>query len=208
MKINKLLGNKEPLDDDFYNYNPALNRNLEHPTSNVDTLIHLLKGNIGTGILAMPDAFHNSGLYVGLFGTLLMGAICTHCMHMLVRCSHELCQRMRVPSLNFAEVCFGAFDTGPMPLRKYSLLARQLINIFLCVTQLGFCCVYFVFVAVNLKSVISHYFLELDLKIYLLILLLPMIGLNLVKNLKYLTPVSLFASVITVTGGGIPTKKY
>jgi proton-coupled amino acid transporter len=52
---------------------------------NLDTMIHLLKGNIGTGILAMPDAFKNAGLCVGTIGTLLMGIICTHCMHMLVR---------------------------------------------------------------------------------------------------------------------------
>lgn len=55
------------------NYDPVLNRNLTHPTSNLDTLIHLLKGNIGTGILAMPDAFRNAGLAVGFFGTLIMG---------------------------------------------------------------------------------------------------------------------------------------
>lgn len=46
-------------------YEPVRHRDLEHPTSNADTLIHLLKGNIGTGILAMPDAFKNAGLYVG-----------------------------------------------------------------------------------------------------------------------------------------------
>lgn len=48
-------------------YHPASERYLEHPTSNLDTLIHLLKGNIGTGILAMPDAFKNSGLFLGLY---------------------------------------------------------------------------------------------------------------------------------------------
>lgn len=46
-------------------HDPLMHRDLEHPTSNLDTLIHLLKGNIGTGILAMPDAFKNAGLYVG-----------------------------------------------------------------------------------------------------------------------------------------------
>jgi len=47
-------------------------------------MIHLLKGNIGTGILAMPDAFRNSGWAVGLVCTALLGAVCTHCMHILV----------------------------------------------------------------------------------------------------------------------------
>lgn len=86
---------------------------------NCDTLIHLLKGNVGTGILAMPDAFRNAGLVLGTVGTLIMGFICTHCMHMLVGCAHELCRRTQVPSLGFSEVCEAAFKTGPVPLQKY-----------------------------------------------------------------------------------------
>lgn len=59
---------------------------------------------------------------------------------------------------------------------------------------------YFVFVAVNLQEVVAHYFVKLDIRMYLVLLLIPMIMLNFLKNLKYLTPVSLFASILTVTG--------
>jgi Transmembrane amino acid transporter protein. len=50
-----------------------------------------------------------------------------------------------------------------------------------------------------------RYFFGWNLSVheYLLMLLFPMILLNWVRNLKYLTPVSLFAAVITVTGLGI-----
>lgn len=176
------------------------NRDLEHPTSNFETMVHLLKGNIGTGILAMPDAFRNAGWIVGLFGTLFMGVVCTHCMHMLVKCSHELCRRTQKPSLNFSEVVECSFKTGPDVLQKYSKLVKSTINIFLCITQLGFCCVYFVFVAANLHDVVKHYFFDLSVHLYLLLLLLPMILLNWVKSLKYLTPASLFASIVTCSG--------
>ena len=65
---------------------------------------------------------------------------------------------------------------------------------------MGFCCVYFLFVALNIKEVIDHYFIKLDVHVYLMLMLIPMIGLNLVKNLKYLTPVSLFAAILTIAG--------
>jgi len=51
---------------------------------NCETMIHLLKGNMGTGIFAIPDAFKNAGLLVGSIGLPLMAIICVHCMHILV----------------------------------------------------------------------------------------------------------------------------
>lgn len=55
---------------------------------NCETLIHLLKCNLGTGILAMPNAFSNSGLLIGVVGTLLIGTLCTYSLHVLVSVIH------------------------------------------------------------------------------------------------------------------------
>ena len=46
-----------------------------------------------------------------------------------------------------------SFKVGPVPLRRLSNVARGIINVFLCITQLGFCCVYFVFCANNIEKV-------------------------------------------------------
>jgi hypothetical protein len=48
------------------------------------TLVHLLKGSLGTGVLAMPMAFKNGGLIFGSVGTVIVGIICTHCVYILV----------------------------------------------------------------------------------------------------------------------------
>ncbi|XP_025411260.1 proton-coupled amino acid transporter-like protein CG1139 isoform X2 [Sipha flava] len=201
--INESSEKNSSFGESISDYNPLLNRQLENPTSNFDTMVHLLKGNIGTGILAMPDAFRHSGWVVGLVCTTFLGAICTHCMHILVRCSHELCVRTQSPSLSFPNVAKMAFEYGPPKLQKYSTTASKFINTFLVLTQLGFCCVYFLFVATNLQEVICHYFFYLSVQSYLVILLVPMILLNCVKSLKYLTPASFFATILTVVGLGI-----
>lgn len=66
-----------------------------------ETMIHFLKGIIGTGILAMPIAFSRSGYIVGFVGTIVIGIIYTHCVHMLLRSHYELCKRKKVNSAAF-----------------------------------------------------------------------------------------------------------
>jgi proton-coupled amino acid transporter len=56
---------------------------------------------------------------------------------------------------DFAETVELCFATGPPRMQKISKFMKTLVNIFLCVTQLGFCCVYFVFISENAKQVRS-----------------------------------------------------
>merc|ERR550519_2575362 len=135
----------------------------DHKISNIETIIHLLKGNIGTGILAMPDAVKNSGMLVGNLGLVLIACICIHCMHLLVYNSQELCRRTNLPFLSYSDVAETSFATSESPrLRRASRTARRVIDIFLCITQLGFCCVYFVFISHNLQQIFDHWYGEIN----------------------------------------------
>uniref|UniRef100_A0A336LIC8 CSON003690 protein n=1 Tax=Culicoides sonorensis TaxID=179676 RepID=A0A336LIC8_CULSO len=194
-----LVGDGEDDEGDIdVEYNPFEHRNLTHPTTDGETLIHLLKGSLGSGILAMPLAFSNAGLWFGLIATCIVGFICTYCIHILVRSAHRLCFRKKVPSLNYADIAEVAVLTAPNPdLHKYSRLARFLVDSFLIIDLLGCCCVYNIFVARNLKQVFDHYF-ESDLSVrwFIFALLIPLILINLIRNLKYLAPLSMIANTL------------
>ena len=53
--------------------------------SDTEALIHLIKMNVGIGVMAMPSAFYNSGMLVGIVAMVFMAIITVHCMHLLVR---------------------------------------------------------------------------------------------------------------------------
>lgn len=79
-----------------------------------------------------------------------------------------------------------------------------MINTFLVVDLLGCCCVYLVFVSTNLQQVINHYTQsDMSVQMYMLALLPPLILLNLVRNLKYLSPFSMVANLLIGTGMAI-----
>lgn len=77
---------------------------------------------------------------------------------------------------------------------------RVVINVFLCITQLGFCCVYFLFVATNLQGAMHYLDIHINVHGCLALVYLPLLAVNMVKNLKYLTPVSLVAALMTGWG--------
>ncbi|XP_044734183.1 proton-coupled amino acid transporter-like protein CG1139 [Chrysoperla carnea] len=185
-------------------YDPYVNRqHVSHPTSNVETLLHLLKGSLGTGILAMPKAFHNSGYVVGIVGTVLIGLLCTYCIHLLIRAQYELCRRKKIPSMTYTQTAEAAMLEGPPLFRKTSNYMVHIVNAFILIYQLGICCVYVVFVSANIKAVVDEYTEHISVRYYMLMILIPLILINWVRKLKFLAPLSTLANAITVVTFGI-----
>ncbi|XP_018567658.1 proton-coupled amino acid transporter 1 isoform X2 [Anoplophora glabripennis] len=174
---------------------------VEHPTSYLETLMHLFKGNVGSGIFAMGDAIRNAGIILGPIVVLLLGIICVHCQHLLLSAAKALDEKHQLKSApDFAETVELCFEKGPPKLQRLSKLAKKTVNLFLCITQLGFCCVYFVFISENVKQVCDHYGYELDVHLHMAIILLPILLTALVRNLKYLAPFSTLANVLMIVG--------
>ncbi|CAB3359036.1 Hypothetical predicted protein [Cloeon dipterum] len=174
---------------------------VKNPTSWCETLLHLLRGNVGSGVFAMGDAFHNAGLIVGPILTLLLAVACVHSQHILLKCARVVARKSpskKTP--DFADTVRECFETGPPSIKKRAETAKMLVNLFLCVTQLGFCCVYFVFIANNMKQVMDEYITALDVRVYMALALPPILFSSWIRSLKYLAPVSGVANLLMAVG--------
>lgn len=158
------------------------------PTSYFETLIHLFKGNIGPGCLAMAHATRNGGIILAPILTLFLGITCVHVQHTLLNCSEKMRIALNLSSrpdyAETVELCFASSSSEKY--QKCSKLMKTICNAFICVTQLGFCCIYFLFITSNLKQVLDFYGLVLNFYILILFVLVPILLASLITNLKFL----------------------
>lgn len=122
-------------------------------TNFMQAMMHMIKGNLGTGILAMPASFQHCGLIYGCVGLPLLCLVAAYCVHLLVRSSQHLENKMKWVNLEYAELAKGSFQTGPSWIRPFSGIMCKLVDAVLILCQMGICCVYLVFIVDNVTSV-------------------------------------------------------
>jgi solute carrier family 36 (proton-coupled amino acid transporter) len=172
-------------------------------TSNLETLMHIIKANIGTGVLAMPLAFKNAGLALSAVSIPIMAFICIHCMHILLSSYQYLRRLSNDDTMGYDDVVEGVLKDKFGEVRpKIPKIGRFVVSVFLIISQLGFCCVYYVFIPTNIKQVVDYYqpANTISIEIYMCFLLLPLVLFCMVKDLKILAPFSTFANVLMIFG--------
>ncbi|XP_012281262.1 proton-coupled amino acid transporter-like protein pathetic isoform X2 [Orussus abietinus] len=152
----------------------------------------------------MPNAIKNGGLLFGAVGTLVIGFVCAHCVHILVKSSHVLCRRTKTPKMTYAETACAAFQCGPKILRPFANFSKVFVNAALCATYVGGACVYVVFVSESIKQVADYYSgMNIPIRLYMVTLIPAVVLLGQIRNLKYLVPFSMIANISIVIGFAI-----
>ncbi|OBS78983.1 hypothetical protein A6R68_18628 [Neotoma lepida] len=141
----------------------------------------------------------------------VIGIVAVHCMSILVKCAHHLCRRLNKPFLDYGDTVMYGLECSPSAwVRSYSHWGRHIVDFFLIVTQLGFCCVYFVFLADNFKQVIEAangtttnchnnetvvLTPTMDSRLYMFVFLPFLVLLSFIRNLRVLSIFSLLANI-------------
>ncbi|CAH0718490.1 unnamed protein product, partial [Brenthis ino] len=185
-------------------YDFVAERQIKRPTNTLESTGHLIKGCLGGGILGIHEAFMKSGLWTSLFVTIIFGFYIAYCVHMLITSAQTLYKRLHLPAMSYPDLAEASLEVGPFPsLRKYSKWFRYAVDLAICIDLFGACCVYQIIIAKTIKEVIETTmgFEEGDLnklRLYILMMLVPVLLLCMITTLKYLAPFTLLADIFIV----------
>ncbi|KAI8824239.1 transmembrane amino acid transporter protein-domain-containing protein [Fimicolochytrium jonesii] len=155
-------------------------------TSAKKAFFMVLKAFVGTGVLFLPKAFANGGMLFSLVTLGIIGFLTLHCMLLLVQTSREL---------------GGSF--GDIGEHLYGQKMRQLVLGSIAVSQAGFCCAYYIFIAQNLRDfvmTVSDCKWILPDWVFIVIQLVVYIPLSWVRKIKHFSITSLVADVFILLG--------
>ncbi|KAL1456026.1 hypothetical protein WDU94_000781 [Cyamophila willieti] len=184
--------------EDFDPFDPEIRENAPGSITVFEAFVHLMKGSLGTGILAMAHGFSYVGLLVGVVGTVILISLLGHCIHLILKSQYFQCKRLGIPYIEYPDCMEDAFRNGPTFCRKMAPAMPYVVDFFMLVYQLGTCSCYFIFIAYSIKAVADMYGFYLHDRVWMTLLLIPIMLLNLIRDLHRLAPVSTAGNVFFV----------
>ncbi|KAJ9467403.1 Amino acid transporter ANTL1 [Diplonema papillatum] len=152
-----------------------------HEYSTTKAAFHIFKGNVGAAIFSLSDAYDKAGFVAGTGIILFFAIVCVHCMLLLVECK----QTLNNPHVQtYGQVANAAFGRR----------GKHVVDIFIVVTQLGFCCTYYQFASGMLHNVVG----PVSVTAWILIMVPVATGLTFLPNMKKLVPAAIFATMATL----------
>ncbi|XP_055684355.1 proton-coupled amino acid transporter-like protein CG1139 [Lutzomyia longipalpis] len=182
------------------NYDPHEHREVGRGISNVAAFVHILKGTIGTGILAMPNAIKNSGYIMGPIVIIPISVLVVACVHMIMDARYNICKKHRTPNMTYSESIRNCLKEGPPFAKSVSGASGHVANVIFFFAQMGTCVAYVAFIAESLKKILDHEEIYIDVRIYMFIIGFPLTLINLIRDLKRLAPFSMIANAFIIAG--------
>ncbi|KAI8368846.1 transmembrane amino acid transporter protein-domain-containing protein [Choanephora cucurbitarum] len=145
-----------------------------------------LKAFIGSGVLFLPKAFDHAGLLLSIAVMVVIAIICLFAYLQLVK----------------TQMLVGG-SYGDVGQTLYGKVTRYTILSFIALSQMGFVCSYFVFIAgnlVNIVDVLSHCAVQIDQKYYIWFPLIVVAPLVLIRHIAKLSFTAIIADLFILFG--------
>ncbi|KAJ4866863.1 Amino acid transporter ANTL2 [Raphanus sativus] len=173
-------------------------------SSQFKTFANIFIAVVGAGVLGLPYAFKRTGWLMGVLLLLSVSVLTHHCMMLLVY------TRRKLDSLNGGFSKIGSF--GDLGFAVCGSLGRLVVDLFIILSQAGFCVGYLIFIGTTLANLfdpdsptsLRHQFTRLgsdflgvsSKSLYIWGCFPFQLGLNSIKTLTHLAPLSIFADVV------------
>uniref|UniRef100_A0ACD5V4Z7 Uncharacterized protein n=1 Tax=Avena sativa TaxID=4498 RepID=A0ACD5V4Z7_AVESA len=169
-----------------------------HLSSQPKTFANVFIAVVGSGVLGLPYTFSRTGWAAGTILLLAVAALTFYCMMLLVACRRRLAdEHPKIASF------------GDLGAAIYGNAGRHTVDAMLVLSQASFCVGYLIFIANTMAHLYpgiggSDSSLLLTAKALFIWAMLPFqLGLNSIKTLTLLAPLSIFADVVDLGAMGV-----
>ena len=135
---------------------------------------------------------------LGVIGILVVAVVTAHCCTLIVRCKHTaLTEISRGTAVKDSELLAEKFQYGDVAVAALGPKGRTLVDIFLFITQFGFCVGYFIFLGTTITKISKGY---ISVEVSIVVMFVVETLLSMIRDLRRLSIASMVANIALLFG--------